>query len=117
MDVQRNFLELEPNALHPVWTNEGDIFQVDYTLDSRHTSSYFDTKGNWLETETEISVDELTHEVLQTLNTKMGEYMMIDIERVSTKNGEVLFEVDLKKDDKTYDILFDPNGKILRKKI
>ncbi len=115
--IQVHFLEMEPNASDFVWTVEGNIYQVDYHLNNRHTTSYYDKQGLWLETETEITVEELAHDVLQTLKTKMGEYSIVDIELVNTRNGETLYEVDLKKGGKIYDILFDPTGKILRKKI
>ena len=115
--IQKHFLEMQPNASDFVWTVEGNIYQVDFYLDNRHTTSYFDKQGTWLETESEITVDELAHDVLQTLKTKMGEYTIVDIELVNTKEGEILYEVDLEKGEKIYDILFNPNGKILRKKI
>ncbi|SNR39553.1 Putative beta-lactamase-inhibitor-like, PepSY-like [Maribacter sedimenticola] len=106
-----------PEAEDVLWTVENNIYQVDYFLSAKHTSSYFDEQGQWLETETEIAVDELPHKVLQTLRTKMGEYEILDIELVATRAGKILYEVDLEKDGKTYDILFDQEGKILRKKI
>lgn len=115
--IQAHFLEMEPDASGFIWTVEGDVYQVDYHLDNRHTTSYYDKRGTWLETETEITVEELAHDVVQTLKTKMGEYSIVDIELVYTRDGDTLYEVDLKKGGKFYDILFDPTGKILRKKI
>lgn len=115
--IQESFTAKVPVAADIVWTIEGDIYQVDYMLSSKHTTAYYDEQGQWLETETELAVDELPHNVLQTLQTKMGEYTILDIELVETREGELLYEVDLQKDNKTYDILFNKDGKILRKKI
>ncbi|MDO1511634.1 PepSY-like domain-containing protein [Maribacter confluentis] len=99
-----------------LWTVENNFYQVYYFLLARHTSSYFDEQGQWVETETEIAVDELPHNVLQALRTKMGEYEILDKELVATRAGKILHEDDLEKDGKTYDILFNQEGKILRKK-
>lgn len=117
LHVQNSFVDKVPVAQDVVWTVEDNIYQVDYYVSAKHTTSYFDEQGQWLETETEIAVDELPHDVLQTLQTKMGEYEILDIELVATREGQTLYEVDLEKDYKSYDILFDKDGKILRKKI
>ena len=116
-DVQIKFLELEPSAHKIEWTIDNEIYQVDYLVKSKKTTSYFDKNGNWLETESEIEAEELPEAILKTLKTKLSEYSIIDIELVKTKENQVLYEVDLKKDNKLYDILFDETGKILRKKI
>ena len=79
--------------------------------------TYFDKKGNWLETETEITKEELTPAIIEVLNTQFFEYTIKDIELVETFDSQKLYEVDLQKDGKKYDILFDESGKILRKKI
>jgi len=116
-DVRMKFLEIKPSAYNIVWTIDNDIYQVDYQIDAIQTTSYFDRRGNWLETELEISIDELPEAILITLKTKLSEYSIVDIELVETNENRVLYEVDLKKGDKLYDILFDGTGKILRKKI
>lgn len=116
-NVQIKFLELEPSAHRINWTIDDGIYQVDCLIKSKKTTSYFDKNGNWLETESEIDSEELPEAILKTLKTKMGEYSIIDIELVKTKENQVLYEVDLKKENKIYDILFDETGKILRKKI
>ena len=116
-DVQIKFLELEPSAHKIDWTIDNEIYQVDYLINSKKTTSYFDKSGNWLETESEIDAAELPEAILKTLKTKLNEYSIIDIELVKTKESQILYEVDLKKDNKLYDILFDKTGKILRKKI
>lgn len=115
--VLDHFSRMEPEASDPVWTREAGVYQVDYYLDSRHTTTYYDTEGTWLETESEITVDELPNSILQTIQTKMGEYSIIDMELVNTKDGETLYEIDFSKDDRTYDMLFGTDGKILRKRI
>ncbi|HDZ03921.1 hypothetical protein LCGC14_0199050 [marine sediment metagenome] len=115
--VQIKFLELEPSALKINWTIDDEIYQVDCLINSKKSTSYFDKSGNWLETESEIDSEELPEAILKTLRTKMGEYSIVDIELVKTKENQVLYEVDLKKENKFYDILFNESGKILRKKI
>lgn len=116
--VKNKFLEIEPSAYSIRWVNDGDIYKVYYKLkDKDKVTSYFDFNGNWMETETEIEVEELSAAVIQVLQIKFSEYEIVDIEIVNTSDGQVLYEVDLSKESKTYDILFDTTGRILRKRI
>lgn len=116
-DIQLKFLEIEPSAHNIAWKIDNNIYQVDCLVDAKHTTSYFDKDGNWLETESEIDIEDLPEAILKTLQTKLSEYSIKDIELVKTNVSQVLYEVDLKKGSKVYDILFDETGKILRKNI
>ena len=88
-----------------------------YTLDGFNYTSYFDKDGNWLETELEIDKTELPVAISKTIAEKLSDYSIIDIELVKTADNQIFYEIDLKKGDKIYDILFNDSGKILRKKI
>lgn len=116
-EIQLKFLEIEPAAHNINWAIDDNIYQVDYIVNAKKTTSYFDLSGNWLETESEILTNELPDAILKTLNSKLNEYSIVDIELVKTKENQILYEVDLKLKDKMYDILFDSKGKILRKQI
>ncbi len=115
--VRQKFLDMEPSANDLEWADNGDMYRVYYKLDGQKVTSYFDYFGQWMETETEITVQELRTEVLNVLQTKFVDYSIIDIEIVRTSDGQELYEIDLDKAGKTYDILFDTTGQILRKKI
>lgn len=115
--IKMRLFELEPSAHNVQWFNSKGIYKVYYTLNERKTTSYFDTKGNWLETESEIQKEDLAQPILEVLATRLHEYSIIDIELVKTSDNQILYEVDLEKEGKIYDILFDETGRILRKKI
>lgn len=116
-EIQLKFLELEPSAHNIDWSLKGDLYRLHYTLDKHFYTSYFDKEGNWLETEFEMDESDLPIAISNTIAEKFNDYSIVDIERVNTADSKVLFEIDLKKGDKIYDILFDESGKILRKKI
>uniref|UniRef100_UPI0040482177 PepSY-like domain-containing protein n=1 Tax=Mariniflexile sp. TaxID=1979402 RepID=UPI0040482177 len=115
--VQIQFLELEPSAHNIDWSLNKHLYRAYYTLDEHKYTSYFDKDGNWLETESEIDRSELPVEILNTVTEKLNDYTIIDIELVKTADNKILYEIDLQKGDKIYDILFNEAGKILRKKI
>ena len=118
VEIQKKFLDIEPSAYNIEWFNNGDMYRVYYKLkDKPRVTSYFDFDGNWMETETEIEIEDLNVKILRVLNVEFSEYEVIDIEIVKTSDGQVLYEVDLSRGSKTYDILFDTTGRILRKKI
>ena len=70
-----------------------------------------------METEIEIGVEELNSAVSNVLETKFNDYEIVDIEIIKTFDFKILYEIDLSRNDNSYDILFDTTGRILRKKI
>jgi len=117
-EIISQFQLMEPLATSTEWFVQGEIYKVYYKLDRQNRiTSYFDRQGNWLETETEIGVEELNSAVLNVLETKFNDYEIVDIEIIKTFDFKILYEIDLIRNDKSYDILFDTTGRILRKKI
>ena len=117
-EIISQFQLMEPLATSTEWFVQGKIYKVYYKLDRQNRiTSYFDRQGNWLETETEIGVEELNSAVLNVLETKFNDYEIVDIEIIKTFDFKILYEIDLIRNDKSYDILFDTTGRILRKKI
>lgn len=116
--IKSKFQLMEPSATSAEWFIQDDIYKVYYKLDRQNRiTSYFDRQGNWLETETEIGVEDLNSAVLNVLETKFNDYEIVDIEIIKTFDFKILYEIDLIRNDKSYDILFDTTGRILRKKI
>jgi len=116
-EVQTKFLEIEPLAQNIEWNLKKDLYRLHYTLNGHNYTSYYDKEGNWLETESEIDESDLPIAISNTLTEKLNDYSIIDIELVKTADTKILYEIDLKKGDKVYDILINETGKILRKKI
>ena len=117
-EIISQFQLMEPLATRTEWFVQGKIYKVYYKLDRQNRiTSYFDRQGNWMETETEIGVEELNSAVLNVLETKFNDYEIVDIEIIKTFDFKILYEIDLIRNDKSYDILFDTTGRILRKKI
>lgn len=117
-EIISQFQLMEPLATSTEWFVQGKIYKVYYKLDRQNRiTSYFDRQGNWMETETEIGVEELNSAVLNVLETKFNDYEIVDIEIIKTFDFKILYEIDLIRNDKSYDILFDTTGRILRKKI
>ena len=117
-EIISQFQLMEPLATSTEWFVQGKIYKVYYKLDRQNRiTSYFDRQGNWLETETEIGVEDLNSAVLNVLETKFNDYEIVDIEIIKTFDFKILYEIDLIRNDKSYDILFDTTGRILRKKI
>ena len=117
-EIISQFQLMEPLATSTEWFVQDEIYKVYYKLDRQNRiTSYFDRQGNWMETETEIGVEELNSAVLNVLETKFNDYEIVDIEIIKTFDFKILYEIDLIRNDKSYDILFDTTGRILRKKI
>jgi len=116
-EVKNSLFKKEPLAQDMRWESNKGLFKVYYTLNKIKKTSYFDEKGNWVETETEIANEKLPQAIINVLNYQYFEYQLEDVELIETFDKQVLYEVDLRNGDKKCDILFDGSGKMLRKKL
>ena len=77
-------------------------------------SASFDNSGKWIESETAITEKELPASVVGILNNDFSGYWktLIEIYESPEIKG---FELGLKKGETSIEVIFDNNGKILKK--
>lgn len=104
-----------PQATKVKWSLEkAGEYEAEFMLGKVETSAVFDRKGTLLETETEIKESELPEAVKTTLAKDFAGYKLDEIEKTDAK-GVISYEMEAKKDGKKYEIVFDANGKLLKK--
>ncbi|BBE18189.1 hypothetical protein AQPE_2349 [Aquipluma nitroreducens] len=110
------FVAKFPSAQKAKWSIEkpGE-FEVEYVLSGVESSALFDTKGNLLETETEIKESELPLAVKATIANDFVGYKLDEIEKATNSKGTISFEMEAAKGKEKLEISFDTTGKLVSK--
>lgn len=133
--VNEAFAEKFPNARQVKWEKESaEEFEAEFTIDGTRMSANFDPRGNWKETEAEISHSDLPKAVQETLKSDYSELRGTHIYKV-TQPGKTLYEVEVANDGaeeyedheqeekeevyeegkNIHELVFDADGKLVKK--
>lgn len=138
--VKDSFTQKYPSAKNVEWGMESETeFEAEFKINGPAYSANFDTKGNWKETEMEISRKDLPDAVLATLARDYWESDINEIAKITTSN-ETLYKVKISVDDEedegdeaeehedkeeheeddevqyeTVDLIFNASGKLVNK--
>src|ERR1043166_7934457 len=108
--VKTKFASLYPTVKKAKWDREAANYEASFEQGEVETSVLFDASGNVLETETEISINELPKSVMdyvaQHYKTKIKE-----ASKIVDAKGIVTYEAEVKEGD----LIFDTNGNFMRK--
>jgi hypothetical protein len=115
--VTQAFSKQFPTIKKVKWSVEkSGEYEVEFNFSKAETSVLFDEKGTILEVETEISKKELPETIKTSLKTDFAEYKIGEVEKVVT-NGVTTYEMEAKKGKDKFDLIFDTNGKFLKKEV
>jgi hypothetical protein len=96
--VQTAFNSKFPNASKVIWDKENrHIFEAEFMMNGKKHSANFTVEGKWLETESELSFDQLPENVQQSFTATHKNKKVTSVEKTETANGEVLYEIEVKK--------------------
>lgn len=112
--VQETFQQKFPTVRAVKWGMENaHEYEAEFHLEGQVVSANFLKNGKWVETETDISRDQLPVLVVRKLNEYSG-YSLGEIARTATP-GKIIYEVELHKGKMFKTLVFDLNGKLLKK--
>jgi hypothetical protein len=113
--VKKEFMKKYATAQSVKWdSEEKNEWEAEFTMDGKKMSASFDDSGKWLESETTITDKDLPSSVISVLNKDYQGYKKghIEIFESPAMKG---FEIGLKKGDTSLEVVFDNNGKIIKK--
>jgi hypothetical protein len=96
------------------WDKEGDNYEASFKQKGNEMSVVLDASGNTVETEVEISKKELPPPVLEVLKKDFAGYKIEEAAKI-TANNVVSYEAEVEKGEQSFELIFDPQGKILKK--
>ena len=107
-----------PKDVEWEYDSEDKLWEVEYEIGKDEFTSAFDETGKWVETEKEIKFSELPEPVNATLKSDYADYKVEEVEFIETPECKFYeVEVELKKDGKEveFELLFSPDGKVVKK--
>jgi len=114
-NVKSAFNQKFANAAGVKWSMENkQEWEAEFKMAGKNYSANFDNAGLWVETEYEISMEEMPAEVKSTLAKESAGYKINTSEVAESKDGKV-FEFILLKDKTETALSIDPNGNVLNK--
>jgi len=110
--VKTSFDQKFPGAQKVKWSKENATeWEAEFKMDAKEYSANFNSEGLWLETEYEISADEIPAAVTKTLTKEFPGYKIVESEVSETYKGKV-YEFVIKTGSKKQEVVFDENGVI-----
>ena len=113
--VKIEFAKKYATAQSVKWDNEEqNEWEAEFTMDGKKMSAAFDNAGQWMETETAISVKDLPVAVVNGLDKDYPGYKKSDISIFENSKFKG-FELTLKKGEASIEVQIDNNGKVIKK--
>ncbi|NNC69750.1 MAG: hypothetical protein HKN90_02895 [Flavobacteriaceae bacterium] len=114
-EVNLAFESAFPNAKAIKWEYENDFWEVDFKKNNHRFSAVFDLKGNWVETEYEIHIDELPAIIFDSIKTRFDDYKFKEVEVVESVTGNY-YEIELKYIHNEIEVIYDDQGNFIQLK-
>ena len=115
--VKSAFMKQFPKAEHAKWEMETKTeYEVNFKIGSDEMSATYGTAGQWMETEKELKMADLPAAVRKTIAEKYADQKTGDISHVDSPKGET-YEVDMKKGEKSMEVVFSKDGKMLKENV
>jgi len=113
--VKEAFAKKFPSATAVNYQMERNDYEVAFKHNGVGMSANFNSKGEWLETETVMIESDLPKEVQTSAATNFVGYVMTEITKVEGPNDVLNYEMNLKKNKESFEVKFSPKGEILKK--
>ena len=113
--VKQAFAKKFPAATDVKYEMEKKDYEINFKDKGVEMSANFDATGKWLETETEIKVNDLPNEVSASAAKNFAGFKISEVAKVESADKGLCYEMDLKKDKEGFEVQFSPKGDILKK--
>jgi hypothetical protein len=114
--VKEAFAKLYPKAAEVKWDKESaKEYEASFTNEGIECTAAFDPKGNLLESEIAVPSSTLPSSAAELLKKNHPDHQISKVFKITDSKGKVTFEAEITKGKKTIELLFDVNGKLLKK--
>lgn len=115
--VKSAFEAKYPKAEKVSWGMEKQgEYEAEFVLNGIESSANFDSKGQFMEFETEIKESDLPQVVKSVLAKDFAGYKIGDVSKSTNAKGVTEYEMEAAKSKDKFELSFDANGKILSRK-
>lgn len=113
--VQNTFYTRYPKATHVKWEREGNMYEVDFIMESEQYEAYIQTNGTWVRTEKRINLRTATlpQPIKDYLAANYAGWSIDDADLVTTPNDEY-YEIEIEsRGDQDLTLLIRADGTLV----
>lgn len=104
-----------PNATKVEWENKADYKVAEFQIGSTEMEAWFDNKGNWVMTETDLTYNELPAAVRSSFeSSRYADWKKEDVDKLERLNTATLFIIEVEKGKEEADLHYAENGTLVK---
>jgi len=111
--VVKAFKAKYPTAKEVKWEKEQANYEAEFEMKEVTMSAIFNPSGNLMEVESVMSKNMLPKAILETIAKDYPGYKIEEAAKIET-DGKITYEAEVEKGEKSTDLIFDVNGKLLK---
>lgn len=114
-NVKQAFAKAYPNSKSIKWNKEQDGWEASFKQNKTEMSVVMDTNGSITEVESEIEESQLPAPIRKSFNREFIHYTFKEAAKI-VAGSTTTYEIEAIKDKDKFEFIYDPNGKLLKKK-
>lgn len=96
------------------WGMEDTDFEAEFKINGSNASAVYDKNGNKKAVELTIKTTELPANVLEYVKINYPKSIITEAAKITDDKNALTYEAEIKKEGKSYDVLFDGKGKFIK---
>jgi len=114
-NVQASFDKMFPNARAVHWHKEhANEYEAEFIWNGYACSANFNASGQWLETETEIGLEQVPSTIVTAFIKLHKETSLRKVYVIKSMKGETHYEMEYRKGLFNKEVLFDEQGNLIK---
>ncbi|WP_293717086.1 PepSY-like domain-containing protein [uncultured Parabacteroides sp.] len=113
--VTKAFDEKFPNAVKVEWETKNGYEVADFHLSGNETEAWFDNKGNWLMTKTEIDFGQLPENIRLALRkSEYTDWKYTEYDKIERSNTATVYVIEAEQGEKEVDLYYAEDGTLIK---
>jgi hypothetical protein len=106
--------EKEYPKIKAEWDTENADFEAEFKINGKDASALYDKNGHKKAFEIDVKMSEIPVNALAYLKENYPNNKVSESAKITDDNKVITFEVEIKKNKKSFDLLFDADGKFIK---
>lgn len=113
--ITKAFDEKYPDAGKVEWETKGGYEVAEFHVSGNETEAWFDNKGNWVMTKTEINFGLLPEAVRKSLRgSEYKDWKSTDFDKLERSNAATVYVIEVEQGEQEFDLYYTEDGILLK---
>ena len=113
--ITKAFDEKYPDAGKVEWETKGGYEVAEFHVSGNETEAWFDNKGNWVMTKTEINFGLLPEAVRKSLkSSEYKDWKSTDFDKLERSNAATVYVIEVEQGEQEFDLYYTEDGILLK---